>query len=60
MPLHDRVCAVCEQVVEPGDRVSFQHGDLLHLDCYERTKTKPPTRADGREEPKRDEGSAGG
>jgi hypothetical protein len=32
-------------MIEPGDRVSFQHGELLHLDCYEGMTRKPAMRA---------------
>ena len=31
----DRGCPACEKPIEPGAPVSFQHGELLHLSCYE-------------------------
>lgn len=32
---HDRRCPVCERLIEPNEPVSFQHGVLLHMQCYE-------------------------
>ena len=28
-------CGICRSVIVPGERVSFQHGSILHLECYE-------------------------
>lgn len=30
-----RACPVCRRPLEPGQGVSFQHGRLIHLACYE-------------------------
>ena len=34
-PPPTRPCPVCEQLVTPGDPVSFRHGVVVHLRCYE-------------------------
>jgi hypothetical protein len=63
MPRRDPICPVCELMIESSQLVSSQEGQLVHLRCYDArrlTKTKPPRRAAGREEPKRDDGSARG
>ena len=38
-----QTCPLCEQRIEPGQHVAFQHGTLLHLHCYslERLAKKP-------------------
>ena len=53
MPSRSHVCPVCELMIEPGQPVSFQHGELLHLACYEtlaRLK-KPPARSPAPKDP---------
>lgn len=57
----DHSCPACEKIIEPDAAVSFQHGDLLHLSCYDGlTASKktakaaaPPTRDDSNQEPRR-------
>ena len=60
MPKRDFICPVCRMTIEPRHRVSFQQGELLHVDCYKALglKQKPPTRAARREEPKQDDEAA--
>lgn len=35
-----RTCPVCEQPLEPGQGVSFQRGELIHLTCYEKHRRR--------------------
>ena len=57
MPRRDHICPVCELMIEPGQPVSFQRGELLHLGCYEALQLtkKPLTRSPVHEEAKRDD-----
>ena len=36
----DRVCPVCGLHMLPGEHVSFQHGKLLHLACWENQRQR--------------------
>jgi|RhiMetdeSRZDD1v2_1073273.scaffolds.fasta_scaffold619239_2 hypothetical protein len=41
----ESVCPACDTIIKAGEPVSFQHGELLHLSCYEAlTAAKKPTR----------------
>jgi hypothetical protein len=37
----DGRCPVCGALRLPGDRLSYQAGQLLHMECYEATRRPP-------------------
>jgi hypothetical protein len=40
-----QACPVCSKPIEPGDGVSFQHGQLMHLACRDaRVRVQPEQR----------------
>jgi hypothetical protein len=33
-PMAGQACSICSVPINPGERVSFQDGELLHMTCY--------------------------
>ena len=42
-PLVHSVCSSCFGNIRPSERVSYQHGELLHLECAVGILTAPPS-----------------
>ncbi|HET9489300.1 MAG TPA: hypothetical protein VFR64_06070 [Methylomirabilota bacterium] len=42
----DGRCPVCRALRLPGDRLSYQAGQLLHMECYEATRRPPEEEGD--------------
>jgi hypothetical protein len=37
-------CLICSEPIKPGERVSFQHGELVHMTCYNEQSNSTPRR----------------
>jgi hypothetical protein len=46
MLMAGQTCPLCNRVIVPGEKVAFQFGALVHLDCYaEWSSAGPPDTA---------------